>query len=165
MMKLLLQGIFLIFIFTGCSVKTNVVQMPNTEIDTSQKSFVFFNSDVDDFELRYELKQMGYDIKKERRSTGVQVKSENTVKSYSEGESRYGIQTHIGHRSSQCVLNDGVYTSVSLEIIDLKTNNTMFLINGNGWTDDCFPNTGGLYREVAKRIDLIWKKDKSESTK
>jgi hypothetical protein len=156
--KLLLIFIILYTVLnSGCANRSSVIAMPNTTIDTSEKSFVFLTKSRWNINLGYELKKLNFDVSKQIRYTGVNVKESPTVdKQYADYSARYGIEIEQGGVSNWCMVNDNINTMITAEITDLKTNEVLFIIEESGWTGDCAYHSGDLFGNIARNIKRTW---------
>lgn len=172
-MKSFIFTLILAFIFIGCSAKVQVSTMPDTVIDTSEDSLVFLSKSMYDIPLKFELKKVGFEVKKLPRLDNVSVTqgitqdvgngtsvTKNVTKSSSEFTTRYGIEMEIGRASNWCLTNSAVYVPAFVEVVDLKTNETIFIVQGQGWTADCGYHPGDLFPKIADKLRTEWDKHK-----
>lgn len=158
MKKLLLGSLILYVLFnSGCANRSIVMPMPNTQIDTSEKSFVFLTKSRWNMHLGYELKKLNFDVDKQVRYTGVNIKESDTVqKQYANYSARYGIELEQGGVTNLCMINGNINTQIMAEITDLKTNEVIFIIEESGWTGDCGYHSGDLFGNMARNIQKTW---------
>lgn len=155
---LLLTSITFLFI-VGCASNLSTSRISNTPIDSSDKTLVLLNSSKWDIDIKKTLIQSGFALKNMPSVLEVQhdINDTTSVK-YNKAETRYGIIQHPGGVVDWCLYNQNVkFGEFTLEVVDLKTNESILLVSKGGWTGDCFPARGTLFQELTQALRQNWK--------
>lgn len=155
---LLLTSITFLFML-GCASNLSTSRISNTPIDSSDKTLVLLNSSTWDIEIKKTLIQSGFSLKNMPSVLEVQKDINDTTSvKYNKAEARYGIIQHPGRLVDWCLYNKNVkFGEFTLEVVDLRTNESILLVSKGGWTGDCFPSSGTLFQELTQALRQNWK--------
>ena len=155
---LTLTGIILLFT-AGCASDLSTARISATPIDPSDKTLVLLNSSTWDIDIKKNLALSGFALKSMPSVLEVQQDiSDTTSVRYNKAEARYGIVQHPGRVVDWCLYNKNLkFGDYTLEIVDLRTNESVLLVSKGGWTGDCFPASGDLFEELAQALRQNWK--------
>jgi len=152
---------FLVVFIVGCSAPLKI-DMVSEVPEKGIKSLVLLNDNRFSSLVRRSLIKNGFQIKALPSIFNVTHKSEKLDISFDKAEAQFGIR-HGGRLSSNnpCYSNGNAshFTEYEFELVNMRTNNTIFFVSKGGWTAWC---TGGpttdttdLFGDLSKELGKL----------
>jgi hypothetical protein len=147
-----LTSTLLVLMLAGCVKEMEVVKIDNRV--SNGISVIILNTSRLDNQLRRALTARGFNVPASASINTVTNKSASQDVTFNQAEARYGIR-HSGVLSSNnpCFTNgkSWQFTEYTLEVIDLKANQTKMLISKGGRTASC----PGSFVDLIQTTDLF----------
>jgi hypothetical protein len=107
------------------------------------------------------LRKEGFKVMRWNSTTNVQEQTSDTRKEqYRESSTRYVLSIR-GYANSdamhRCFGGGFNFSELTAELIDTKTNETMFSVVGSGYSENCPPMSGTLFSNITEAVKQTWK--------
>jgi hypothetical protein len=111
-------------------------------------------------EIQNRLKQEGFKVLRWSSRTRVTEKTNLArVEQYNEAEARY-VLVIDGYApydwANRCFGGGFKFSHVSVDLVDVKTNETVLNVNGAGYSENCPPLSGTIFADIAKAVSNAW---------
>lgn len=138
---------------SGCAISPSTELLQ--EFKPESKTIVFLNASRFSNKFRSALSRHGFKVKKYASVDRITTKSEEEDVSFNQAEARYGIEFHWD-QENYCLINNGKMINAFIEVVDLRKNEVVLLIERGGWTQNCGIHKGNLFRDLAKDLNSFW---------
>ena len=155
----LLLGTLFVTTILGCA-SGRVVHM--TEIKATGPKIVALDAPSVPWviEIQSRLKQEGFKVLRWSSRTRVTEQTDVArIEQFNKAEARYVLVVD-GYApydwAHRCFGGGFRFSQVSVDLVDVKTNETMLNINGSGYSENCFPLSGSIFGDIAKAVSKAW---------
>ena len=150
MLRLLVFSLFFALISCMSSEPVKVVKLNDKN---TQNFEVVMLSDSDfNLKIRHLLSDKGVSVKKYTSVSEITTKSASHDVKFNQAAARYGIEVNVGNRLDYCVTSAGEKYKITVEVVDLQDNKTLFYVEQTGWTVRCGWHKGGLLEELVEKL-------------
>ena len=150
MLRLLVFAMFFALISCMSSEPVKVVKLNDKN---TQNFEVVMLSDSDfNLKIRRLLSDKGVSVKKYTSVSEITTKSASQDVKFNQAAARYGIEVNVGQRLTYCVTSAGEKYKITMELVDLKDNSTLFYVEKTGWTNRCGFQKGGLIEDLVEKL-------------
>ena len=111
-------------------------------------------------EIQNRLKQEGFKVLRWSSRTRVTEKTNPArVEQYNEAEARY-VLVIDGYApydwANRCFGGGFKFSHISVDLVDVKTNETVLNVNGAGYSENCPPLSGTIFADIARAVSNAW---------
>ena len=111
-------------------------------------------------EIQNRIKQEEFKVLRWSSRTRVTEKTNLArVEQYNEAEARY-VLVIDGYApydwANRCFGGGFKFSHVSVDLVDVKTNETVLNVNGAGYSENCPPLSGTIFADIAKAVSNAW---------
>jgi len=111
-------------------------------------------------EIQNRLKKEGFRIKRWSSRTRVSDRvSESRMEHFNQSEARY-ILVIEGYApldwGRRCLGGGYRFSSISVDMVDTVTNETVFNVNGSGYSENCPPLSGSIFSDITEAVVDVW---------
>ena len=153
-MKQIFYALVTIFLLSACG--SNFTKQKIAAIDAGNKQIVILGNTPYNADIRMALLGQGFKVKVQPTTHRITQKTETTDISFNQASATYGL-TFSWAIGDRCILNDGVNLWLNVELVDLRTNETVMFIRRNGWTNSCYGGERGeIFNAIAKDLADSW---------
>ena len=160
-MKVVFFTIFVSLLLSGCAGSGRVVQLSDGKIEAPK--IIAFDAPSAPWvlEIQSRLKQKGFQVLRWSSTATVTEKTSNRrAKSFNESQSRY-VLVIDGHapydQANRCFGGGYRFSHLSVDLVDVTTNQTLLNVNGAGYSEGCPPLSGTIFSDIANAVDSAWK--------
>ncbi len=110
-------------------------------------------------EIEQRLKSKGFTVLRYSSVQKTTEKSQNKDIEYQEASTRYVVQLsgfaplEWAHR---CLGGGYKFSFISAEVIDTRTNESIYSFNDSGYSENCAPLSGTIFTDLVDGIDSLW---------
>lgn len=110
-------------------------------------------------EIEKRLKANGFRVLRSPGRTIVKDKTETQERVYKEAEARYVLAIDASaylddmHR---CFGGGYRFVYITTELVDLKSNETLFNMSDSGYSEGCPPMSGKIFSNIADAVNKAW---------
>ncbi len=110
-------------------------------------------------EIEQRLKSKGFTVLRYSSVQKTTEKSQNKDIEYQEASTRYVVQLsgfaplEWAHR---CLGGGYKFSFISAEVIDTRTNESIYSFNDSGYSENCAPLSGTIFTDLVDGIDGLW---------
>lgn len=112
-------------------------------------------------EIESRLRKEGFQVLRWSSQKRVQEQtSGTTTEEYQAASTRY-ILAIDGYAPTdvmnRCFAGGYKFSSLTAELIDVKTNETLFSVSGSGYSENCPPMSGTLFTNIVSAVKTAWR--------
>lgn len=143
----------------GCA-SGKVVQMADTKVTGPKIVALDAPSAPWVIEIQNRLKQEGFKVLRWSSRTRVTEKTDVArIEQYNEAEARYVLVIN-GYApydwANRCFGGGFRFSHISVDLVDVKTNETLLNVNGSGYSENCPPLSGTIFADIARAVSKAW---------
>jgi hypothetical protein len=107
-------------------------------------------------EVEKRLKAAGFKVLRlPTRKVVKEQTSDTRTEIYKEAEARYVVYLEADVRE-RCFAGGYNFRSLTAELVDVKTNETVFSMNDSGYSENCPPLSGKIYSKAVQGVQAAW---------
>lgn len=145
----------------GACAHNNTVVFTDSKIDSERVIALDAPRTPWVVEIEARLRKEGFKVMRWSSTTTVQEQTSDSRKEqYRESSTRYVLSVR-GYANSdsmhRCFGGGFDFSELTAELIDTKSNETMFSVTGSGYSENCPPMSGTLFGNITEAIKHAWK--------
>ena len=148
-------------ILSGCASSGNVVMLNETKIEGPKVVALQAPRAPWVIEIQNRLKQKGFTVLRWGTTKVVSEQvSDDKVETYNQAEARHilVIEGYANYNSMNRCFGGGYhFDHISVDLVDVKTNETLLNVNGSGYSENCPPLSGTIFQDIANAVAAAWK--------
>jgi hypothetical protein len=111
-------------------------------------------------EIQNRLKQAGFKVLRWSSRVRVTEQTErDRLEQYNKAEARYVLVIN-GFApydwANRCFGGGYKFSTISVDLVDVQTNETILNINGSGYSENCPPLSGSIFQDIADAVQHTW---------
>ncbi|MDO8450347.1 MAG: hypothetical protein Q7T10_16230 [Rhodoferax sp.] len=159
-MRIILTAIFVSALLGACAHNDTVI-FTDSKIDAEKVIALDAPRTPWVVEIEARLRKEGFKVMRWSSTTNVQVQTSDARKEqYRESSTRY-ILSIRGYANSdamhRCFGGGFNFNELTAELVDTKSNETMFSVTGSGYSENCPPMSGTLFGNITDAVKRAWK--------
>lgn len=158
-----MRNIFLLALalLSGCASSGNVVMFDEVKIEGPKVIALSAPRAPWVIEIQNRLKAKGFTVKRWSSTKVVTEKvNEGRVETFNQAEARYvlAIEGYANYDSMHRCFGGGYqFSYISVDLIDVRTNETLLNVNGSGYSENCPPMSGTIFQDITNAVAGAWK--------
>jgi hypothetical protein len=111
-------------------------------------------------EIENRLRSKGFKVLRYASLKNIQERTSDTTKEeYRASTTRYVLEVdgyaplNVAHK---CVGGGYNFDNINADLIDTKTNETILTVSGSGYSENCPPLSGSIFRDIVDTVDNAW---------
>lgn len=155
----LLVIIILALVVTGCATG-HVTQVSDVKVSGPKVIALDAPSAPWLIEIQNRLKHSGFKVLRWSSRVRVTEQTErDRLEQYNKAEARY-ILVINGFApydwANRCFGGGYKFNTISVDLVDGQTNETILNINGSGYSENCPPLSGSIFQDIADAVQRAW---------
>lgn len=144
---------------TGCATG-HVTQLSSTKINGPKVIALDAPSAPWVIEVQNRLKQSGFKVLRWSSRVRVTEQTEkDRLEQYNKAEARY-VLVISGFApydwANRCFGGGYKFSTISVDLVDVQTNETILNINGSGYSENCPPLSGSIFQDITDAVQRAW---------
>lgn len=111
-------------------------------------------------EIENRLRQKGFKVLRAASTKNVKEQvSDTTTEEFRQSATRYVLSIQGAAPldvMNRCFAGGFRFDYINTELIDTKTNETILNISGSGYSENCPPMSGSIFKDIASGVDSAW---------
>lgn len=111
-------------------------------------------------EIEQKLREAGYRVLRHASGSLVQERTAaNRIEQYRESTTRYVLVVQGSDIPSRRCFGGGyTFSSISAEVVDTRTNETVSSMTGSGYSENCQPMSGRIFADIVRATDAAFER-------
>lgn len=111
-------------------------------------------------EIQNRLKQAGFKVLRwSSRVRVTEATEKDRLEQYNKAEARYVLVIN-GFApydwANRCFGGGYKFSTISVDLVDVHTNETILNVNGSGYSENCPPLSGSIFQDIADAVQRTW---------
>lgn len=149
----------LTLVFAGCATG-HITQVSDVKVSGPKVIALDAPSAPWVLEIQNRLKQSGFKVLRWSSRVRVTEQTErDRLEQYNKAEARYVLVIN-GFApydwANRCFGGGYKFSTISVDLVDVHTNETILNINGSGYSENCPPLSGSIFQDIADAVQRTW---------
>lgn len=149
----------LALVVTGCATG-HVTQVSDAKVSGPKVIALDAPSAPWVIEIQNRLKQSGFKVLRWSSRVRVTEQTErDRLEQYNKAEARYVLVIN-GFApydwANRCFGGGYKFSTISVDLVDVQTNETILNINGSGYSENCPPLSGSIFQDITDAVQRAW---------
>ncbi|HDS2649763.1 hypothetical protein ABLU80_23295 [Klebsiella sp. CN_Kp104] len=158
MKKLIL--LFATLALAGCASTKNVDVVSSEKAQGSKTVAINSTRAPWVYEIEKRLKQKGFTVlRSASQQVTIEKQSDTTTGVYNQSTSRYVLNLNgfaPNGAMTRCFGGGYNFNYIDAELVDVKTNQTMFHYSNSGYSENCPPLSGTIFSDITNLVANSW---------